>query len=255
MPSDTPYTAAIKTIELLEREKSQITSLKIYRDGSQIDPTSATYTLIKPEGESVVSDVVATIDVDGTVSYTHSAGQLSSSLLLEEGYIQEWNVTISGIEYLFRRMAAVVRRRLYPTVSQNDLTHIYANLSDVRPSSITSYQPYIDDAWYQIQRRIRTQNIGYPYLIMTAESFFDCHRHLSLYLIFRDFHSALGQSNGRYLDLAQEHYRLYQDGWGQINFIYDQDNDGKADDPDKRTRGQPTIYLNRPGTWRNRRRY
>jgi len=252
MSSSTPYTAAIKTIELLERGKSQTTSLDIFRDGAQIVPTSATYTLIKPEGSDLVSDVAAIVDSEGTVSYTHSSAQLDDTLLLEEGYIQEWNVTISGAIYLFRRMTAVVRRRLYPTVSQDDLTHIYANLSDVRPSSITSYQPYIDDAWYQIQRRIRTQNVGYPYLIMTAESFFDAHRHLSLYLIFRDFHSALGQSNGRYLDLAQEHYRLYQDEWGQINFIYDDTNTGKADTPDKRTRGQPTIYLNRPGSWRRR---
>lgn len=255
MSSSTPYAAQIRTIELLEREKAQTSELKLYRDGAQLVPTAATYTLIKPTGADLLTGQTASIAESGTVSYTHSAEQLKASENLGEGYVQEWTITIDGEQYLFRRMAALVRRRLYPVVSDIDLTATYSDLANVRPSTLTSYQQYIDDAWYQILRRIRNRGMGYEYLMMSAESFFEAHRHLSLYLIFRDFHSSLGQSNGRYLDLANEHYRLYRDEFDSINFIYDEDHDGEADDPNKRTRGQPTIFLNRPGQYYRRRRY
>lgn len=254
MSSSTPYAAQIRTIELLERAKAQTSELKLYRDGSQIVPTAATYTLTKPTGTDLLTGQTATIAESGTVSYAHSAEQLKESEELGEGYVQEWTITIDGEEYLFRRMAALVRRRLYPVVSDIDLTATYSDLANIRPST-TSYQQYIDDAWYQILRRIRNRGMGYEYLMMSAESFFEAHRHLSLYLIFRDFHSSLGQSNGRYLDLANEHYRLYRDEFDTINFVYDEDHDGEADDPNKRTRGQPTIFLNRPGQYYRRRRY
>ena len=255
MSSSTPYAAQIRAIELLERGRSQTTEIKVYRDGSQLVPTSATYTISKPTGADLISGASATIAVSGTVSYTHTAEQLAATLELGEGYVQEWTLEIDGEEYLFRRMAALVRRRLYPVVSDIDLTATYSDLENLRPSSLTSYQQYIDDAWFQLLRRIRNRGMGYEYLMMTPESFFESHRHLSLYLIFRDFHSSLGQSNGRYLDLANEHYRLYRDEFDSLNFVYDEDHNGEPDDPNKRTRGQPTIFLNRPGEYYWRRRY
>lgn len=255
MSTSTPYAAQIRAIELLERGKAQTSELKLFRDGLQLVPTAATYTLTKPTGADLLTGETASIAVSGTVSYTHSAEQLKDSEDLGEGYVQEWTVTIAGEVFLFRRMAALVRRRLYPVVSDIDLTATYSDLENIRPSTLTSYQQYIDDAWYQILRRIRNRGMGYEYLMMSAESFFESHRHLSLYLIFRDFHSSLGQSNGRYLDLANEHYKLYRDEFDSINFIYDEDHDGEADDPNKRTRGQPTIFLNRPGQYYRRRRY
>ena len=148
---------------------------------------------------------------------------------------------------MFRRTCSVVRRRLYPVVYDGDLTSVYSDLASLRPSTLSSYQPYIDDAWFTIIRRLRTEGGGLEYLVISPESMFEAHRHLTLYLIWRDFHSSLGQSNGRYLDLSQEHYKLYQDEWKRINFIYDYDHDGKADEPDLRTAKQPVVYLSNPG--------
>ena len=251
---NTFYAPRIRITELLEREKSQVTDIKIYRDNAQVIPTAATYTLFKPGSGEIVKDVVASIDVAGTVSYSHSAVQLSSSVELGEGYVQEWTVTISSIDYTFRRMAAVVRRRLYPVISDADLTATYSDLESLRPSSLTSYQQFIDEAWITMLNRMRTEGGGYSYLVMSPASFRAAHLNLSLYYIFRDFHSALGQSQGRYLDLAQEHWRQYQLEFDAINFVYDQGHDGKPDDADKRTSKSPTIYLTAPGRY-NRRRF
>ena len=119
----------------------------------------------------------ALINGSGTVSYTHTCS-LSDTRSLGEGYVQV-DSTIDGDEYLFRRMAALVRRRLYPVVSDIDLTATYSDLDNLRPSSLSSYQQYIDDAWYQILRRIRNRGMGYEYLMMSAESFFEA---LDIYL-------------------------------------------------------------------------
>ena len=167
MSSSTPYAAQIRAIELLERSKAQTTELKFYRDGSQLVPTAATYTLIKPTGSDLLTGATATISVGGTVSYAHTAEQLADSETLGEGYVQEWTVTIDGDEYLFRRMAALVRRRLYPVVSDIDLTATYSDLENVRPSSLTSYQQYIDDAWYQILRRIRNRSPSLSLIVIS----------------------------------------------------------------------------------------
>jgi len=253
--SDTPYSARIRAVELLERNKNQVTNLVVYRDNSIVTPTMAKYSLISSEGNYILTEQAATIETDGVISFTHTASQLPLTLSLGEGYVQEFHVTISSVEYVFRRMAALVLRKLYPVVSDTDLTSVYSDLESLRPSTLTSYQKYIDDSWYQILRKIRTKGMGFEYLIMSPESFYESHRHLALYLIFRDFHSSLGQSNGRFLDLAQEHHRMYVQEFEAINFIYDQDHDKKPDDINDRKNAQPVIYLTGQPYYNYRYRY
>jgi len=245
----TPYASNIKIVELLERNKGQTTDIKIFRNGSQIIPTAGLYSLKKPNGEFIVEDGTASIDGNGTISYNHTTNELSSTLELGEGYIQEWKVTISNEIHIFRRTGAIVLRRLYPVVSDIDLTSTYSDLEDLRPSNMNSYQQYIDEAWYQILNRLRNHGAGFEYLIMSPESFRSPHINLSLYYIFRDFHSSLAQTNGRYLELAQEHQRLYNSEIDTISYQYDQSHVNRIDDKDKRTRSQPTIFLTRSGQY------
>lgn len=253
--SDTPYSARIRTVELLERNKSQVTSIKIYRDNAQVVPTSAKYTLFDPNGDKIVNDGAANVSGEGTISYTHPASDFPISKGLGEGYVQEFKPVIEGTEYIFRRIGALVQRKLYPVISDIDLTAVYSDLESLRPSTLTSYQSYIDESWYTILRKVRNQGKGFEYLVMSPESFAESHKHLALYLIFRDFHSSLGQSNGRFLDLAQEHYRLFTFEFDSLNFIYDENHNLTPDDPNKRTAAQPVIYLNTTGNYNRFRRY
>ena len=253
MNSSTPYAPQIKVPELLERGKSQTSLLPIYRDGALVSPTGVKYTLIAPDGTKTVDNATATYP--GNIpQYTHSASLLSDSLNLGEGYVQEWTVTLEGSPFIFRRNAALVKRRLYPVISDGDLTSTYSQLADIRPSNLTSYQTYIDEAWYTMIQKLRQEGGGLEYLVMSAESFREAHQNLTLYYIFRDFHSSLGQSNGRYLDLAGEHFRQYHHAWKQINFIYDFDHSGTSESPNQRVAKQPVIYLCNPGSSRGRRR-
>ena len=192
MSISTPYAARIRTVEVLERNKNQITSLSIYRDNALVVPSSAIYTFTNANGEKIVDEESASVAVDGVISYTHTSSQLSTDQALGEGYIQEWSATIDSVVHTFRRMASLVLRRLYAVVSDIDLIAVYTDLEELRPSSITSYQKYID-AWYQIIRKIR-QRGSFEYLVLSSESLYEAHRHLALYLIFRDFHSSPGRS-------------------------------------------------------------
>ena len=246
MPTSTPYTARIRRPEILERGKAQQTELKVFLDGVQVVPSSGTYTLTQPNGtDRVVSEQVVTIDTDGTVTFNHSSSELATTLPLGEGYLQEFKLVISGDEHTFRRLSAVTLRRLYPTVTDIDLTDEYHDLDELRPSSLTSYQSYITSAWMEILRRTRTNGTCYSYLVLSPESFHDSLLHLTLYKIFRDFHTGLSQSNGRFFDIANEEYRLYNHHYSQISFVYDTDHENRAQDPDKRT-GQPVIFLSSP---------
>lgn len=244
MSNTTPYSARIRSVALLERDKAQNTTFQIYRDNTAVIPTVAKYYLSDRNGSFLVSDGVASIDSGtGMITYTHSASELPKTKNLGEGYLQEWKCTIEGVEHIFRRMTSLVLRRLYPVISDIDLTSVYTDLQELRPSSLTSYQKYIDDSWYQIIRKLRSKG-NFEYLIMSSESLYEVHRHLSLYLIFRDFHSSLGQSNGRYLDLANEHLKHFQFDFDNLSYSYDENHDNKIEDADKRTAQQPVIYTN-----------
>jgi len=251
MTTSTPYAPQIKIPELLERGKSNTTTLPIFRDGVLAVPTEVRYTLFKPDQTKLVDNALATFPAN-IPTYVHSAPNLDNSLELGEGYLQEWKITLVGEVYTFRRMTAVVLRRLYPVVSDGDLTATYSQLADIRPSNLTSYQTYIDEAWFTLVQRMRTEGGGMEYLVMSPEAFRAAHQNLALYYIFRDFHSSLGQSNGRYLDLANEHFSQYKDEWKRINFIYDHNHDGQTGNPNDRVAKQPVIFLNGNGTFSRR---
>jgi len=247
MSNATPYAPQIKVPELLERGKSQLTTLPIYRDGALVGPTAVRYSLIAPNGTKIVDSAVGTYP--GNIpQFTHSAANLANTLELGEGYLQEWEISLTGGTYNFRRSAAVVKRRLYPVVSDGDLTSTYSQLADIRPSNLSSYQSYIDEAWYTMIQKMRQEGGGLEYLVMSAEAFRAAHQNLALYYIFRDFHSSLGQSNGRYLDLASEHFKQYTYEWKQINFVYDFDHDGHSDQPNDRKAKMPVIYTTQSGS-------
>ena len=237
------YAARIRIPELVERNKANTTELKIYRDNAQIVPTSGTLTILSPDNSKLKDEVTVSISEEGTLSYSLSQGDLPTTLTLGEGYIQEWTCAISGELYTFRRMMSLVLRRLYPVVSDIDLVSTYSDLETIRPSSLSSYQKYIDEAWYTMISRMRGEGAGYEYLILSPEALRAAHLNLTLYYIFRDFHSSMGQSNGRYLDLAREHHTIYETEWSRVNFVYDEGHDGTPENPDKRTAKTPTIYL------------
>ena len=248
-----PYSAQIRHVELIERNKTQVQLFKVYRSNAQIVPTAAKYTLQKPNGDKIIDKNTASINVSGNITYALNATEIPETLSLGEGYVEEFHVTIDGVEYIFRRMASLCLRKLYPVISDADLVQIHTDLEALRPSTLTSYQTYIDDAFYQILRKIRSQGMGYEYLVMSPESLYDVNRSLALYLIFKDFHSSIS-AEGRFLELAQDYYKIYLEEFNSINWLYDQSHEKKPTDANRRKAGRPVIYTTAPSYYGYKRR-
>ena len=249
MPGNEPsYTARVKIPTIIERARSQGVKLEIYRDGSLQAPSAGTYTLTNPSGDTASS---GSVTVSGSIAnYTIGAADIPATVPLGEGWLEEWALTIASTVQTFRRPASMVKRALYPVIADPDLTAVYSDLGDVRPSSLSSYQSYIDEAWFEIVSRIRGKG-DFEYLIMDPQVLRGPHRDLTLYLIFRDFHSTIGE--GRYLELAQEHREVFEGRFKEISYRYDYAHDGELEDAESRRAFGPVVYTSNAPTYYRRR--
>ena len=239
----TLYAPRIRIHQVLARGKAASVTLPIYRDGALVVPASGTYNLVDESGVDVIA--ASAVTVSGSIAtYNIAAPQLPNTLNLSEGYMEHWSLVIGGDTFNFKRPCAIARSYLYPVVSDIDLEAQYSDLASLRPASMTSYQTYIDEAWYQIIIRLRELG-NLEYLIMDPQSLRMSHINLSCYLIFKDFDSS-GLGEGRFMDLAREHREQFSASMDRINFRYDENEDGNQDDPNKRRAAQSVIYTCAP---------
>ena len=244
MALSTFYAPRIRVPSMIQRGKTQTVSLSIYRDNAQVVPTACTYQLMDEDGTDIIPATAGTMS-GGDCEFSINAAQVPTTTDLSDGWFEIWIVTIAGLDYTFQRPAYLCRRPLYPVVSQIDLEASYSDLATLLPDSYTNgYQTWIDEAWVRIVERLRQQG-NLPYLITDPQSLRGCHLELSLALIWRNMHTAIGTASG-YLDLYQLHIKSYEYQWKQLSFRYDMDEDGLADNPKKRRSAQPIISTSNP---------
>ena len=244
MSIQTFYAPRIRIPSMLQRGKTQTVSLSIYRDNAKVSPTACTYQLMDEDGSDVIAASAGTI-VLNDCTFTINASVVPGSMSLSDGLYEIWEVTIGGIDFTFQRPAYLCRRPLYPVVSQIDLESSYSDLANLLPASYTNgYQTWIDEAWVRIVERLRQQG-NLPYLITDPQSLRNAHLELSLALIWRNMHTAIGMASG-YLDLYQLHIKSYEYQWKQLSFRYDMDETGVADNPKQRKSAQPIISTANP---------
>jgi hypothetical protein len=241
-----PFTARIPFPDFLERARTQLVKLEVYRDGALAAPSSGTFTLFDSNGDEVVSAAAVTI-ASSVAQYSIGAATLPTTVPVGEGWQEEWALLMSdGVVHTFRRSAALVLRTLYPVITDLDLTALYTDLDELRPAALASFQGYIDEAWRQVLGRLIAKG-RFPYLILDPFSLREIHLETTLAIIFRDFSSSLGQ--GQYLELAESHKKEAAFAWQTLTFQYDEDHDGKPDGDGRRKAAEPVIYLsNAPRT-------
>jgi len=239
----------IRLHEVLERGKAATTTLKIYEDGTAVTPTSAYFSLLDESGEDVVAYTAATI-VGTEISYLIPASKIPTTIAFSDSYLILWKVLISGTEYIFRRSCAIARSKLFPVINDPDLEAHYSDIASIRPSSMSSYQSYITEAFIQIIQRLR-DNGNFEYLIIDNQSLRSIHLDLTFYLIWKDMDSS-GLGEARYLALAQEHRRSYDAGFKRLKLRYDLLEDGVASDPDGGRPAKAPIYTATPPQVRRR---
>lgn len=239
----------IRVVEIFRRASIYDIELPVYRDGDLVQPHSGTVALLSNDGSTIFS---AAVVISGNIAgYTVLASDIPEDTPLGEGYRLQWTLVIHhgshDDTYTFNQPAAIARSRIYPVISDLDLEAQYSDLASIRPSALTSYQQYIDEAWYQILDRLRMMG-NIEYLILDPQVLRMPHIDLACYLIFKDMDSS-GLGEGRYLDLAQEHRKNFETGLKRCNFRYDTEHTGRMDDPNRRRAAQPVIYTSAPPDW------
>lgn len=216
--TETLYSATFRLADLLERERANVLRCPVYRAGVRVAPASGTISIYSPEGTVAVSAAAVTI-TDGIATYTLTAGQLSS-YQYGEGWRVEWTLTFASPSevHLFRNDGALVRVRLYPAATEQDLYRLCSSLDPNGPtepiSTGLSYEDKLDEAWTQIQEMLIGRG-NRPNLIMTPSAFRSAHCYLTLALIFEDFSTRL---NDAYETRAASYRDQFRDAWRNLNF-------------------------------------
>lgn len=240
--TETLYSARFELPELFELGRNQVIMCRVYRSGALVAPTEAgsTVTIYNASNTAVVS--AAAVTVSGSVArYTALAAALGTTP--GEGWQVEWSLVMpDGVTHVFRTDAALVRRRLYPVITEADLYRRVSGLDGSQAAAITSQTAWadkIDEAWVTIQQMlIRAGNR--PNLVTSPSSFREAHLELTLALIFEDFASRLNEAYGSRATAHRENFRR---AWSELRFLYDADDSGQADSASSRKAAPRSVWL------------
>lgn len=222
--------------DILEQGKVNALNCALYQNGALIAPASGGSCLIYrtdgtlvETGSAIVSSSIATF----------STSTLSSEVR-GEGWRVSWSLTVGGEARIFDRMAALCRRRLFPTVTDADLYRKHSDLQSQRPSGVSSYQDKIDDCWSELVHDVR-QKGSIPHLVMGAE---DLH-YVLMYRVLASIYYEFGTGQQLYIDRAAHYQLLAKQAFDGLSFVYDSTDSGKKDA--QRRSASPTTFLCDPG--------
>lgn len=229
--SETLYSFRDAFPNVLAVNRRQTVRMEVRRDGAIAAPTAAgsSYSLFEPGGQTAIVDAQPiVVGGDGIALFVLSAATLPDTLELGEGYFEIWDLVLDdGTQRKIRREASLAIRELYPVLAEIDLDGEYPDISFALGTTLTSYQPFIDEAWKRIINRLISEGV-LTYLVMSPTAFRDVHRELTFYLMFKWFFMKQGQDS-RWADLFKSHLAAYEAAWGKLNFVFDADHDGIAD--------------------------
>jgi hypothetical protein len=226
-----PITVRVSSSLELTRAVATTITAPIYRDGALVAATSVAATLYDSAGA-----VVAT---GGALAGTLASWTITpaATVTLGTGYRIEWTIGHAGGTVYSQTSAAIVRRALYPVISDVDLFRrdrlLDPSESGYRGAeSDTDWQDYLDEAWTEILGRLYGQGHR-PALIMSPEALRNPHLFLTLALIYRM------QGN---TEMATEYDGKYEASWASLRLVYDSDDNGAPDDSGARQTGSPVLW-------------
>lgn len=217
------------SVELVERGTDTVLRLRPARAGSSLTPTSATLTLTDPAGRVVIDAAAATCTADsGQAAYTVPAAT-TAALELGERWTVTWSVVLPGesVARTVRCEAALVRARLYPVVSDQDLFRRCSSLDPSRDAVITSiddYSPYLDDAWSRVQEMLLAKG-DRPWLVLSPAALRETHLTQTLAFVFDDLATRLDPA---YAETAKGYRSQSAAAFRDVRFVYDRSDSGSA---------------------------
>lgn len=233
----TLYTARLIGPEIIEAGMDNVVTCPVYRDGALVSPTAYTLSVWNAANVLVGSP---TVSVVGSVATATITAAMLSGQSNGDGWRMEWGLTLSSVVHTFRRDASLVYRRLYPVVTDADLLRLHTDLTRRMPSTETSYQDYLDEAWASIESRL-VMSGKRPWLIMSPSALRDVHLFGTLSRIFRDL--AQGGPGTAEWELAAEYDRKHEAAWSGMTYPQAEPVSGLAVDAARRRASQPTLWL------------
>lgn len=246
--ADTRYAARL-ALEQIERGRANLVKCPVYRSGALAAPSAGTVTLYDPAGVAVVN--AALVTVTASVAEYSIASAVVSSYSYGDGWGIEWALTMpDGVVHTFRTDAAIVRRMLYPVVSDIDLFDRIPALdpADSAPiTSATTYQDRLDEAWRMLLRRLQTDG-HLPWLVVDSHALREVHLALTMHLIFRDL-ATRGGGADYYADEAMRWGQEYAAAYRNARLRVDRDDDGAPDSTDRKPAAPVVWYGGRARAW------
>jgi hypothetical protein len=231
-------------VELIERGKDNTLRLRLYRSGAPVTPSAVTISVYPPSGDALVSGAAAVI-ADGQATYL-LAGSVTTGLGLGEAYRVVW--VADGQTYDIP--AALIRRVLYPTITDLDVRRRWGYLDSGTRGTITSqptWQAKIDDAWITLLHRLLAGG-RYPWRVLDPSAMREAHLLLTGAMIHDEL-SARG--NPVMQDRASQLRSMFEAEWLRLPLVYDHDDDGRQDGRSKLGADAP-LWLGGAPTNRHR---
>lgn len=237
--AETVYSVRVAYPDYLERARAQTVSLPIWRDGALAAPSSGTFTLRRPNGDTLVTGAVV---VAGSIAtYPVLAASIPATENLGHGYQELWELTLAdGTTQTIPRDAALVKHAARPTLTDDDITAVYSDLARHMATGDTTFQPKIDEAWKQILGRLEMQGV-FPDHIVTYWSVREVHLQLALYLTLLDFSSRQGD---RWAEMAEAHKREFEMAWARLRFRKSTTDTGLQDGDGMKSAGEGVTHIN-----------
>lgn len=207
---------------------------------------NVTATLRRSSGGQVpvpVEALVVVQDPDTMLCKVNVA--VANSATLEENCYVIWEWDGADRHYSRRQEYDVVLFRLYPVVTDGDLRAFVPDLDSYLPQRRgqklqSSWQPQIDKAFTEIQRRLRN-NGNRPCLVLDSEQLRQVHEPLSLAMIA----SAILSTNGAdmWAKLAERWTEQYENEWARLKLDYDLSNEGQVAQNERNQKARKQVIL------------
>ena len=226
--------------DIIERGRENTLRCPVYQNGSLVAPDAG--------GTVIIYDQTNTVQLSSVVTISGSIAQVAYTpavtLALSTGWRIEWTLTINSVVRVFRNEAALVRHRLYPCITGEDLFRLHPDLDPAHEASAVeatrSHQPQIDEAFADVENRLLAMG-NRPNLVMTPSAFREFLIYKALEIIWRFEASTAGEnSNAERLEVKYE--KKAETAWDRITFSYDDDDDGQAEEGSRRN-ATPSVWL------------
>ena len=247
IPSDIGHTFRVRAPSVYERGVAQTVSMECRLAGSLVAPASGTMTLRSPTGSTVWTGAVTI--TSGIARAAVDA--LAATVAYGDGYREEWSLVIDNVTTVGAREAYVARRALHCPVTQADLESRHPRLATLMGTAASDLQSFVDEAWSACLQKLTSAG-RWPESIVEPTSLRGYVQAHALYLIFRSMLTSTQAGVDRYAALA-EGYRIEAASlWADVRFRADTDQDGTADNADRR--GAAQVVRRAVAGWPNRAR-